>query len=255
LRQRAEENRSQSVNHGTKKNFIMMDNPKLFFLVKKILSSSEPGNQYNNFDPSNSHVVNELVYVNLLKNHREYQRKNQSALKKAIEIAVGTVISNSTPLGSTVKVSTPTALAPKHKRRREEEEEEEEGGIPSTETMPKGRIPTTTTTGNGNMLNATICANYQEIQKKKEQQSLLSILEEEQAEEVNTDENVAANKEKNVTTDENNVSKQTNKTVKKKTRRLSSSVETINSSDVSFTVTASERPKARFADLGMALYF
>ena len=164
-----------------------MDNPKLFFLVKKILSSSEPGNQYNNFDPSNSHVVNELVYVNLLKNHREYQRKNQSALKKAIEIAVGTVISNSTPLGSTVKVSTPTALAPKHKRRREEEEEEEEGGIPSTETMPKGRIPTTTTTGNGNMLNATLCANYQEIQKKKEQQSLLSILEEEQAEEVNTD--------------------------------------------------------------------
>jgi hypothetical protein len=232
----------------------MVDNPKLFFLVKKILSSSDPGNQYNNFDPSNSHVVNELVYVNLLKNHREYQRKNQSALKKAIEIAVGTVISNSTPLGSTVKVSSPTALVPKQKRRREEEGEEEEG-IPSTEPMPQGNAPTTNTTGNGNMLNATLCANYQEIQKKKEQQSLLSILEEEQAEEANTDEHVAANKAKNVTTDENNVSKKTSKTVKKKTRRLSSNVESLASSDVSFTVTASERPKARFADLGMALYF
>lgn len=231
----------------------MMDNPKLFFLVKKILSTPDSGNEYINFDSSNSHVINELVYVNLLKNHREYQRKNQSALKKAIEIAVGTVISTSTPLGSTGKGSTPTALAPKQKRRRNEEDEEE--GIPSTETTPKGNG---TTTANGNMLNATLCANYQEMQKKKEQQSLLSILEEEQEEEANTDKNVAANKEKTITNDENKdtVSKKTSssKTVKKKTRRLSSNAESFTSSDVPFTVTPSERPKARFADLGMALY-
>lgn len=230
-----------------------MDNPKLFFLVNKILKSPDHSHHISNGHSNNINVINELVLINLLQYHKEYQRKNQSTLKKAIEIAVWTVLNNkNSNNNNNISVDAVESFTPPNKRQREEEKDPERTTnillFETTETTPSS------TTINNNMLNATLCANYQERQKKKEQQqALLSLLEEKTNDIDNTCENnLSVN---NGGDDNNNVAgvnqskTAPSSTVRKKSKKSVTQLAAVGT-DVAFNVTASERPKARFADLG-----
>ena len=250
--------------------------PKLSFLVKKIVSSNLP----DNLDKANVSTVGPSVYDTLVTNHREYQRKNQLLLRKAVDAAVwnalttlkkqqqqqgeqtnGRAEQTTTTLENNNNNNNNNNEANSRKRQRgEEEEEQAELEAREIEATREKFFATST-----NMLNAGLRTSYQQRQKKKEQEEAAAAKALAQASVADTSpstkhDSSESNETKEITNDHGKGEKEKSSTtntgiVKKKKKR--STVSTFRPSpengmnDPSTTfITESERPTARYSDLG-----
>ena len=214
-----------------------MGDPKLFFLIKRILFASE--NEIVLDDSSNVHLLGSKVFDILCRSHREYQRKNQQQLRRSVD-------------GILQKVIQQERKGTKRSRDDEAPEDEEvEVSGDEEEALQLERVRNTlhAAHGSGSMLNAGLRTNYlnRQKQKKDDDEKSPDVLSE-------TPSTPSMN-DKDETNLINPSSIQTPKSTKKKkkVKRATSSglgdeqvVEGLSAN----WLTVSERPTVRYSDLG-----